>query len=137
VKKPEWVATNLVKQIVKRIREVPELEIAWLILKRTRGDALSALREDLVRMLASAITAVQADERGEDGRRLDWLQEIMRPDARYCEVYFAGLRCWTGEASAYQIEANPELFPTTAKPTVRECIDAAMRAEGELRKEQA
>ena len=59
--------------------------------------------------------------------RMDWLESVMAPDANYCEVFFAGLRNWTGSAHAFQIESNPRKFPTLNAPTVRAAIDAAMK----------
>jgi hypothetical protein len=49
-----------------------------------------------------------------DGELLDWLQSIMTPMASYCEVFFAGLRDGNNDATSFQIEINPEVFPTTA-----------------------
>lgn len=62
-----------------------------------------------------------------DTERIDWMERIMTDDAAYCEIYFAGLRNFTtGKASAYQVESNPQVFPTMNRPTLREAIDAAI-----------
>lgn len=52
---PRWIAENLVKQIVKRLREIPEVEMAYLILKKYRPEALSSLREDVATILTGAM----------------------------------------------------------------------------------
>lgn len=63
-----------------------------------------------------------------DKDRIDWLERMMRPDSNYCEIYLAGLRNFTiGFASSYQIEANPEKFPTTQGISLRDAIDGAMK----------
>lgn len=63
-----------------------------------------------------------------DGDRLDWLQSVMTSKDNYCEVFFAGLRPGPVDATAYQIESNPEVFPTLAGKTVRDAIDVAREA---------
>jgi hypothetical protein len=65
-----------------------------------------------------------------DAEMLDFLQKIMTNDDDYCEVYLAGLRGWTGKASAFQFETNPEKIPTLNKPTLREAIAEAMKFVG-------
>jgi len=65
-----------------------------------------------------------------DTDRLDWLQGMMLRDENYCEIYLAGLRNWTGAATAYQVESNPEKFPTVTGPDLRTAIDNAMKAQG-------
>lgn len=52
---PRWIAENLVKQIVKRLREIPEVEMAYLILRKYRPEALSSLREDVATILTGAL----------------------------------------------------------------------------------
>lgn len=60
---------------------------------------------------------------------LDWLQSIMTNDNEYCEVFFAGLRDFnTGEAQSFQIESNPERFPTDSGKNIRDAILKAMAA---------
>lgn len=62
-----------------------------------------------------------------DSEMLDWLQKIMTNDSTYCEVFFAGLRNFTtGSALAFQIESNPEKFPTLNGETIRDAITKAM-----------
>ena len=61
-----------------------------------------------------------------DTERIDALERMMSPDAGYCEIYLAGLRNWTGNAHAFQVESNPEKFQTLNRPTLREAIDAAI-----------
>lgn len=61
-----------------------------------------------------------------DTELLDWLQSVMTPGNDYCEVFFAGLRNGSDNASAFQIESNPEKFPTLSAPTIREAIEKAM-----------
>ena len=82
--------------------------------------ALEEARGALGGMLASAGSDTEVDT-----KRLDWLEDIIRPDACYCEIFFAGLRNWTGNAHAFQIESNPELFKTLNAPTLRAAIDGA------------
>ena len=65
-----------------------------------------------------------------DAEMLDFLQQIMTNDDDYCEIYLAGLRGWTGKASAFQFETNPEKIPTLNKPTLREAIAEAMKFVG-------
>lgn len=66
-----------------------------------------------------------------DSDRIDWLEDKMRNDSDYCEIYFAGLRDFkTGEASAFQVESQPEKFKTVNAPSLREAIDAAIRQDG-------
>lgn len=64
-----------------------------------------------------------------DTERLDWLQTVMTHRDFYVEVYLAGLRNGPTDASAYQIESQPQTagygFPTIQRPTLREAIDAA------------
>ena len=62
-----------------------------------------------------------------DSEMLNWLQQVMTPDDTFCEVFFAGLREWTGNAASFQIEANPMRFPTLSGKSIRECIVLAMR----------
>ena len=76
MKNPQWIAANLVKQIVTKLREVPEFEIAWLILKRTRGDALTAWRADIARMLAGALAGIDGDALAERDALLTLLDRI-------------------------------------------------------------
>lgn len=59
----------------------------------------------------------------EDKDRLDWIQGKMTPADNYCEIFFAGLRDGLSDADAFQIECNPEVFPTTNAKTLREAID--------------
>ena len=68
-----------------------------------------------------------------DKKRLDWLEALMTPADDFCEVFFAGLRHGIGErATAFQIESNPEKFPTTQRATLRECIDAVLQPNQRL-----
>lgn len=62
-----------------------------------------------------------------DTERIDALERMMSPDDNYCEIFFAGLRNWTGKAEAFQVESNPERFATLNRPTLREAIDEAIR----------
>lgn len=63
-----------------------------------------------------------------DSEMLDWLQGIMTNDEDYCEVFLAGLRDFnTGKASKFQIESNPEKFPTLNANSLREAIAQAMK----------
>lgn len=77
-----------------------------------------------------------------DRERLDWLQSIMTPGDKYCEIYLAGLR-WmqynnlvpgdTGrmsDAQHFQIEFNPSRHPNAYGDTLRLAIDAARKKEG-------
>lgn len=64
-----------------------------------------------------------------DRDMLDFIQYLMTDDSDYCEVYLSGLRNFTGKATAYQFETNPEKIPTINKPTLREAILAAMEAK--------
>ena len=82
-------------------------------------DAEEVVPADFARELERELSTERA--------RLDWLESVMAPDANYCEVFFAGLRNWTGSAHAFQIESNPRKFPTLNAPTVRAAIDAAMK----------
>lgn len=66
-----------------------------------------------------------AKARAKDSERLDKLEALMRPKDGYCEIFFAGLRSGDAEATAFQVESNPEKFPTVNGPTLREAIDAA------------
>lgn len=62
-----------------------------------------------------------------DSERIDWLQKIMTDNDNYCEVFFAGLRDFKGkEATAFQIESNPQKFKTLHAKTIREVIDLAI-----------
>jgi len=63
-----------------------------------------------------------------DTKRLDWLEAMMTPADDFCEVFFAGLRTSISQpATSFQIESNPEKFPTTQRATLRECIDAVLQ----------
>lgn len=62
-----------------------------------------------------------------DAKMLDWLQEIMTNDNNYCEVFFAGLRDFSGKANKFQIESNPEKFTTVQGNNIREIIIEAMK----------
>ena len=63
-----------------------------------------------------------------DKKRLDWLEAMMTPADDFCEIFLAGLRHSIGSpATAFQIESNPEKFPTTSGATLRECIDAVLQ----------
>ena len=97
--------------------------------RRNERDHSQDTTHQLVAALDQALDIAQAELDAERAR-LDWLEGVMAPDANYCEVFFAGLRNWTGSAHAFQIESNPRTFPTLNAPTVRAAIDAAMK-EGE------
>lgn len=62
----------------------------------------------------------------DDAKMLDWLQKLMTDDSNYCEVFFAGLRNFSGKAISYQIESNPQVFKTVNAKTIREVIALAM-----------
>jgi hypothetical protein len=60
-----------------------------------------------------------------DAQRIEWLESIMRP--RDCiQIYLAGLRSGDAEATAFQVEADPQKLPTVNGKTLREAIDNAM-----------
>jgi hypothetical protein len=81
------------------------------VLKRTQ-EALVLLR--------------QVRENDIDTERIDWMQKMMTPGNGYCEIYMAGLRVGSGDADAYQIESNPEIFTIAHGKTLREAIDVAL-----------
>lgn len=62
----------------------------------------------------------------EDGKMLDFLEQKMTPAEDYCEFYFAGLRNGNNDASSFQVESNPNVFPTTNGRTLRDAIRAVM-----------
>lgn len=65
-----------------------------------------------------------------DKMRIDWMEKMMTPDERFCEIYLAGLRDFTsGKATAFQIESNPDLIKYQSAPTLREAIDLAMTTD--------
>ncbi len=64
-----------------------------------------------------------------DSQMLDWLQSKLTPADSYCEVFFAGLRSGHNDASAFQIESNPEVFETINAPTIWEVIKKTMQTE--------
>lgn len=62
-----------------------------------------------------------------DKERIDWMENMMKSDTNYCEIFFAGLRNFKdGHANSYQIESNPEKFATSQGQTLREAIDKAI-----------
>lgn len=61
-----------------------------------------------------------------DSEMLDWLQEQMTNYNDYCEIFFAGLRNGPNNATAFQIESNPEKFSTSSGKTIREAIEKAI-----------
>ena len=63
-----------------------------------------------------------------DTDRIDWLEKMMTPYDNYCEIYLAGLRNWTGNATGVQVESNPQIFKTIIRDTLREAIDTAKKA---------
>lgn len=62
-----------------------------------------------------------------DTEMIDFIEQLMTNDNDYCEVYLTGLRNWTGKATGYQFETNPDKIPILNKPTLREVIAEAMR----------
>jgi len=76
---------------------------------------------------ASPIPALRLDQGYRiDSVLLDWLESVMTDDREYCEVFFAGLRDGSGKAGSFQIESNPERFPTDNANTIRGAILKAM-----------
>lgn len=69
--------------------------------------------------------AAKQNHTEDDSERLDWLESKMRPAEGYCEIYIAGLRSGVAPASAFQVEANPEIFRTAISNTLRDAIDLA------------
>lgn len=63
-----------------------------------------------------------------DTDRINWMEQMMTPKDDYCEIFFAGLRDGDADASAFQVEANPERFKVLNAPTLRDAIDKAMKA---------
>jgi len=86
------------------------------------------ITQDDIEWAKKSLTAPAHDGGLRDAERLDWLQGMMLRDENYCEIYLAGLRNWTGAATAYQVESNPEKFPTVNGPDLRIAIDNAMAA---------
>lgn len=110
--------------------------IGWEELGEHLQSVLTAVMgdEEFVKFLEGNRTRRTVDQKDrellQDRDRLDWLQEMMRLDNQYCEIYLAGLRDFTGEAKGYQVESNPEVFSVQHGKTLREAIDKARRKEG-------
>ena len=69
------------------------------------------------------IDSLRDKSRG-DGKRLDWLAEVMTPAASYCEIYLAGLRNGNADATGFQVELQDR--EAVSGKTLREAIDNAM-----------
>lgn len=94
MKDAEWVAENIAKQVMNRIRGVPEFEIAWHILKRVRPAGLQDLRAGITSILKGYIKAAKTgptpamldeEKRGEVAAKLlttMWLHPAYRLDYR-------------------------------------------------------
>ena len=67
-----------------------------------------------------------SSDKPSDTELLDWLQNIMTSKDNYCEVFFAGLREGHNDATAFQIESNPERFETLHAKNIRDAIRFAM-----------
>ncbi len=61
-----------------------------------------------------------------DSELLDWLQKMLTSKNDYCEIFFAGLRDGDNDATCFQIESNPEKFPTLNAINIRWAIKNAM-----------
>lgn len=116
--------------------------VAWMIVNH-EGNADSVLLKKPSESLANTFDSIQwrvvplyaaapvlgASAAEADSKRLDWLEQLLRgEDGVYAEVFFAGLRQGNGVATACQLEANPEVFPTTHASELRSAIDAAQVA---------
>lgn len=88
-----------------------------------RENKLSAI-EEIKQNMPKGETSINNILR--DSKRLDWIEKLMTDDNDYCEIYFAGLRNFSGKATAYQIESNPKKFETINAKDIREVIDLAM-----------
>lgn len=103
---PRWIAENLVKQIVKRLREIPEFEMAYLILKKYRPDALSSLRDDV----ATVLTGALRDALGPNATPFHRVEELLAL-ARRAQLNAGDMRDEAGcDAAAAEVEVLEEVL---------------------------
>ena len=112
------------------------MELLWVFSCDGSADP-KVTTEELVRLAQNCepergITITNVSEPSEDAIMIDWIQHIMTQKEGYCEVYLAGLRDGNNDATAFQIESNPEVFPVLQGKSVRECISEAISCTNKM-----
>jgi hypothetical protein len=129
----ELIATwqNLEKKNIEQInRDAKEGNYGRAYYLQTQVEFLQHRITDLKVVQMSSPKPVELPS--DDTELLNWLESMMKKKDGYCEIFLAGLRRGE-EAESYQIESNPEIFPTTNASTLREAI---RNVRDEIKKKQ-
>lgn len=109
------------------VDETGENVVCWILCGTEQKSDSNKLLESLIKeKYFPKLKELKQSLPSQDSEMLDWMQSMMTDDNDYCEIFFAGLRNWTGKANAFQIESNPEKFKVSNAPSIREVILIAM-----------
>lgn len=115
----------------KGIKLFLDTQVGSARISMTEGDneLIIDLHDDELENFRSALANVSTSGKDfpSDSEMIDFLQSLMTNDDDYCEVYLSGLRNWTGRATEFQLETNPQKIEILNKSTLRGAIAMAIK----------